>query len=140
MYRTSRSMIRNSAAALLAAGVSLGAMGQTANVDSPEARFKRERAACLDGSSHQDRATCLKEATNALDEARRNRSSSRGAPDLSSNQLARCERVPTQDREACQRLAMGQGKSSGSVEGGGVIKEITEVTTGQPVVVVPAPR
>jgi hypothetical protein len=140
MNNTSRSMIRNGASALLAAGISLGAMAQSTGMDSPEARFKQERAACLNGSSHQDRATCLKEATNALDEARRNKGSSRSGEELLSNRLARCERVPARDREACQRLAMGQGQQSGSVEGGGVIKEITKITIGPPVVIVPAPR
>lgn len=140
MNHASRSMIRSGASALLAAGISLGAMAQSTVVESPEARFKREQAACLNGSSHQDRATCLKEATNALDEARRNRGTPRTGEELLSNRLSRCEQVPAQDREACQRLAMGQGQQSGSVEGGGLVKEITEITIGPPVVIVPAPR
>src|SRR5690606_16943646 len=35
-----------------------------------QARYERERAACTDGSSQQDRATCLKEAGAARDESR----------------------------------------------------------------------
>ena len=34
-------------------------------------QFQQERAYCTSGQSQQDRATCLKEATNAYGEARR---------------------------------------------------------------------
>ncbi len=125
---------------LLAAGLAFGSAAQSAPPESAQARYQRERAACIDGSSHQDRATCLREATNALAESRRNPDASRSADELISNRLARCERVPAQDREACQRMSLGQGERSGSVEGGAVVKEITEVKIGPPVVIQPLPR
>lgn len=88
-----------------------------------EQRYEIERAACLDGRSHQDRETCLKEAVNARDAARKEQT--KGSPDeWQRNALARCERVRAEDRKACELLAKGQGERSGSVEGGGVIKEI----------------
>lgn len=123
---------------MLLAGISVAAVAQSSSTtESAQARYQRERAACLTGSSHQDRQTCLKEAVNALDEARRNPNPGRGAEDWINNSLARCERVPQQDREACQRMALGQGERSGSVEGGGVVKEITELRIGPPVVIQP---
>ncbi|GAP35246.1 hypothetical protein [Piscinibacter sakaiensis] len=119
--------------AAVAASLSFGAAAAAAtpHADEARARFERERAACLEGRSHQDRATCLREATNAYDEARRPSSGPQSRPDADQrrrNALARCERVRDEDRADCRRLALGEGTRSGSVEGGGVIKEIvTEV-------------
>lgn len=138
--KTAPTLLARCAAGLLSAGMTFGVVAQTASAESPEARYQRERAACRDGSSHQDRATCLKEAVNALDEARRNPDPGRNAQDWISNRLARCDRVPAQDREACQRMALGQGERSGSVEAGAVVKEITEIKIGPPVVIQPIPR
>jgi hypothetical protein len=110
---------------------------------SAEARYQQERAACLNGTSQQDRATCLKEAGAALAEARRARlDNGEDARALRENALQRCKAQPPQDRVACERLARGEGTVSGSVGGGGVIKEVvTPVIEPAPVVtpVEPAP-
>lgn len=112
--------------ALLAAGLTSGAAAADKgdNLASAQERYRLERAACLNGRSHQDRETCLKEATNALTEARNNPQPPTDPQILQENALARCDNVHEQDRPACKRMAMGQGKVSGSVEGGGVIKEV----------------
>ncbi len=125
---------------VFAATFALGAQAAASDGDMSTAqqRYKQERAACLDGSSHQDRATCLKEATNALAEARKNPTSSTSRADRRSNALARCDNVPEADKAACERLALGKGKESGSVEGGGVIKETVTRTVGPPIVIIPA--
>lgn len=113
------------------------AAAQSPATDTAQARYKQERAACLEGRSHQDRETCLKEATNALAEARKNPETA-DKQELKQNALARCDRVRKEDRPACEQMAKGHGKVSGSVEGGGVVKEIVTTTIGQPVVIVPA--
>ena len=88
-------------------------------------QYKQERAHCLSGQSHQDRATCLKEAAAAYQEARRGAlASNSGSTDLSQNAKARCEAQPPADREACILRVMGAGSAEGSVKGGGVIREI----------------
>jgi hypothetical protein len=91
-----------------------------------EAVYQQERAACLDGSSPQGRATCLKEAGAARAEARRRGLDNGETPaQLRANALLRCQRVHADDQDACARLALGEGSRSGSVADGAVLKQIT---------------
>ena len=90
-------------------------------------RYQQERARCLSGQSHQDRATCLKEAGAAYDEARRGRLESNGRVDYTQNATQRCNAQPEADREACMQRILGAGSAQGSVEGGGIIRQ-TETT------------
>ena len=98
-----------------------------------QARNARERAACLAGETSQDRSTCLKEADAALADARR---ADGKLPDespqaLAANALRRCQAVPAADRYACEQMALGRGTTSGSVAGGGVLKEYRIVVPAQ---------
>ncbi|MBA3771440.1 MAG: hypothetical protein H0X13_02795 [Ramlibacter sp.] len=87
-------------------------------------QYKQERAHCLSGQSHQDRATCLKEAQAAYQEGRRGALVNRSASsDFSKNAMARCEAQPTADRDACVQRITGAGSAQGSVKGGGVIRQ-----------------
>ena len=86
-------------------------------------RYKRERAHCLSGQSHQDRATCLREAGAALQEARRNRLESGDGASFEANATARCNAQPASDRADCVQRIRGAGSTRGSVEGGGLIRE-----------------
>ena len=93
--------------------------------------------ACTDGTSSEDRATCMKEAGAAKAEAQRGQlTDTPGAYDQ--NALQRCDALPASDKEACRLRIMGAGTTSGSVAGGGVIREVTtqtstaEVTSGSP--------
>ena len=95
------------------------------------ARYEAERAACMDGRTGQDRATCLKEAGAALAEARRGRlSNGESADTLARNAELRCQTVAAEDRDACLLMARGKGSVSGSVKAGGTMREITIVTVG----------
>src|SRR5512147_1902447 len=58
--------------------------------------YERDRAACLSGQTHQDRATCLREAGAALQEARRGGLDDRNA-EYERNRLLRCEKQPPED-------------------------------------------
>lgn len=90
-----------------------------------DAAYRADRAACLSGRSPQDRVTCLKEAGAVRAERRSGRlDSSTSAATLQANALKRCEVQPPQARADCERLARGEGSRDGSVDGGGVIKEI----------------
>jgi len=105
-----------------------------AKAGSPEATYRYEREKCLSGRSHQDRATCLKEAGAALAEARRGRlDNGVSARQLADNRVARCaaQHDPS-DRADCERMARGEGTVVGSVEGGGMVKELVTRQVGTP--------
>lgn len=86
-------------------------------------RYQQERARCLSGQSNQDRATCLREANAALQEARRNRLDTGAGPSLQANATARCKAQPAADRAACVQRITGAGTTQGSVEAGGLIRQ-----------------
>ncbi len=125
---------RIASALLLACGLVLVSAASQAAKPTParstiDARYAAERQACLDGRTGQDTATCLREAAAARDQARQGKLDNGESPaDLMRNALARCAPVAEADRGNCERLARGEGQSSGSVAGGGVIREITTRT------------
>ncbi len=94
------------------------------SVPDPQKRYQEDRAFCLSGKSSQDRATCLREAGAALQDARRGRLEDAQAA-YEQNKFARCayHRNPA-DREYCERRMRGEGTTSGSVEGGGILREL----------------
>jgi hypothetical protein len=85
--------------------------------------YKQEKARCMRGDTNQDRATCLKEAGAAYDEARRGHLAAAPSADLSRNATQRCQAQPPADREACVQRIRGAGTTKGSVQGGGLIRE-----------------
>ena len=94
-----------------------------------EARYRAERQACLDGSSGQVQSACLREASAARAEALKYGLEVVASPDAYlANALARCKVHAPADRADCERLVRGEGTQSGSVQAGGVIREITNVT------------
>ncbi|MBG6082743.1 hypothetical protein [Rubrivivax gelatinosus] len=104
--------------------------------DSPQARYERDRAACLNGSSSQERTACLREAGAALAEARKGKLGDASTPeDWRANALRRCQVQPPSERALCERLARGEGKQEGSVAEGAIVRELVTVVPGTP----PAP-
>lgn len=118
------------AGALMSAAVAVAA--DRGKLSDAQRAYQKDRAACLSGQTHQDRDTCLREAGAALAEARRGRLDD-GEAQFEQNRLARCEKQPPEDREYCVRRMKGEGTTSGSVEGGGIYRELV-------VPVVPAQR
>jgi len=112
-----KNVLRSCSAALLAAGTLLGASSAFAVGPAPSSRP-------CDGVM-QDRAACLRERGAAADMARRGAFPAPDAAALQQNALARCERQPASDREACEARVMGGASTSvtGSVLGGGVIRQ-----------------
>ncbi|MBE7367927.1 hypothetical protein [Ramlibacter pallidus] len=106
----------------LAAGLS-PAWAADPGLSQPQATYEQERARCLRGQTQQDRATCLKEAGASRDEARRGGLAAPPGTDLLRNATQRCEAQPPADREACVQRIHGAGSTSGSVEGGGQIRQ-----------------
>lgn len=100
-----------------------------------ESRYSSERLACTSGGSQQDRATCLKEAGAARDEARHGRLGA-GSVASESNATARCNALPAKDRDDCIARINGAGTTSGSVREGGIYRELV-TTTPVPAVATP---
>jgi hypothetical protein len=106
--------------AMLVAGMAAAA---GANLSEAQARYQQDRATCMSGQSYQDRATCLKEAGAALQEAKRGRLGD-SQSSYEQNRTVRCERLKGEDREDCVRRMRGEGTVSGSVESGGIYREL----------------
>lgn len=99
------------------------AAGGNAAADAQKV-YQRDRAACLSGTTGQDRAACLREASAALQEAKGGRLGNSDA-EFERNRLLRCDQQPAEDRAACIRRMNGEGFTSGSVKGGGIYRELT---------------
>lgn len=120
---------------LLTVAVSLLAISgaQAAEVTgygNAQTRYRQDMAACNSGTSYQDTATCRIEAKNALAEARRGgfRSSPNdGSDQYQRNAMQRCNALKGDDRGDCESRVRGEGKSSGSVGGGGMLRETVTV-------------
>ncbi len=105
------------------------AAGKATPLD-PKLRYQRESAACSPVRLSDERANCLSEAstryasTRALPEEER-------ADALARNALKRCEPLPEAERKDCMARIQGQGTVSGSVQAGGIYRELVtrEVVT-----------
>lgn len=123
-----RTGVRLSVLALFAISSTFAATAAMAanNTSDANARYQAERAMCNSSQSYQDRATCLREAAAALQESKKGRlGSDQGANDMyKQNALTRCNALPADDRDACQRRIEGEGTTTGSVPEGGVLREL----------------
>ena len=112
------------AAVLLAA--SAAAVAQTPPQDA-RARYEQEREKCMTNNTQDTFATCLREANNALDAARKSQLSSPGAA-APGNATQRCAAFQsTAEQAECVRR-MQNSPVSGSVSGGGVLRESVTTT------------
>lgn len=94
-----------------------------ATVSAAQQQYQQERQHCISGQSQQDRATCLKEAQSAYQEARKSGLGTQTTAELSSNATQRCNAQPAADRAACMDRLTQPGAASGSVKAGGLIRE-----------------
>ena len=102
-----------------------GAAGAGTKLSDAQRRYQQERAVCMSGQSDQDRATCLKEAGAALGEARRDNLGTANAGELGQNRMLRCNALPAADREDCARRMQGEGVTTGSIQQGGLVRELS---------------
>lgn len=148
--RSSKSIISFGIAALLAVGAATAQVASgTTGIDN-SGSYQQEVQACLSGKTQQDQATCLREARNANADKRRGLLGTEGA--LEANAMARCNVFKAgEEKAACEARVMGMGNTSGSVAGGGLLREVETVTlpegqssvsinpqTSDPVVLVPS--
>ena len=106
------------------------AMSAGADRKAAHAQYQLDRAACLSGQSHQERSICLREAGAALQEALRGGLAT-ASGSYEQNRAARCDPLPADLREDCQRRMRGEGTTSGSVEKGGILRELRTTVPAQ---------
>ena len=106
-------------------GLCLAAGAQTAPASTnAQQRLQQELAACANGSSHQDPATCRREAINAHAAAGKGQLTT--PQEASHPETQRCNRVPVAQQAECL-ARMQEGHTQGSVEGGGILREHTTI-------------
>ena len=112
-----------------------------------------EMAACNNGTTQQDRTTCMTEVKNANAAKRAGQVDNAGGS-FSANALQRCNVMSGVDKVACEARVAGYGNPQGSVAGGGVITEVETVvvprgassvtiqpqTSSDTIIVIPAPQ
>lgn len=109
----------------LACCAAAGAATHEGSADA-QARYRNDRAACMEGHTSQDRATCLREAGAALQSAQRGQLVEQGAA-YEHNRFLRCNPLPAEDKQDCIRRMNGEGIVRGSVEEGGIYRELRTV-------------
>lgn len=113
------------AAAVLALSLPVWAQGASASGKAAiEANYQRDRAACAAITVPTDRSNCLRDAGAARAQALRTGPRTTSPEELARNAVQRCQRQPAEQKAICERMARGEGSVSGSVEGGGVIREL----------------
>ena len=90
--------------------------------------YEQDRAACLRSDSQHERTSCLREAAAVRAQSKKNMPMMNSTPESRmQNAMKRCTELPPESKATCERMVHGEGTVSGSVEGGGVIREL--VTT-----------
>lgn len=88
--------------------------------------YRSEVQACKAGKTAEDQATCLKEARNAQADKKRGVLGNTST-DYAANARARCSVLSGEDKAACDARMMGYGSVSGTVAGGGLLREVETV-------------
>lgn len=109
-------------AALLLCGAAAQAAGHTNN--EARSHYQQERASCAH-VPQASRAPCLQEAGAAAQAARSGQLTSPGDSSYQQNAMARCEVFKTQDDKSACQARLRNNAASGSVEGGGLLREAT---------------
>lgn len=148
--RSRKSLVSFGVAALLAVTAATAQVATgTTGIDT-SGSYQQEVNACMTGKTQQDQATCLLEARNAQADKKRGVLDNSGSQ-FESNASSRCDVLAGEDKAACQARVMGYGSTTGSVAGGGLLREVETVVlpagqssvtiepkTADPVVLVPA--
>lgn len=126
-FRLSKFTYQTLAASLLSAGLFSSvamAAGRNDNADL-RAQYQSDVAFCKSSQTTESRATCMKEAGAAYDEARRHRLTE-GTHDYQQDAMNRCKALPAGQQQDCMTQMSGQNTvTKGSVEGGGILRETT---------------
>ena len=92
-----------------------------------EAKYQLDRGACAAKQEPSSREACLREAGAVRQEALLGKVDTPPTPgDLRRNAMARCQaHQDALERSVCERRMLGEGETQGSVEGGGLLRQIT---------------
>jgi hypothetical protein len=113
------------AAALAVMALPAWAAGPAPDKTAINANYQRERAVCETMTDAARRTSCLRDAGAARAEALRGElGTGQSAEDRARNAVARCKVHPPERQALCERMIRGDGTVSGSVEGGGVLREL----------------
>lgn len=119
-------------AALLAAVCGGGGWAHAQTPAELQAQFQRDYAACETQQATTDLEDCRLEARNAYAEAQRGLLANAPNTPYQDNASQRCQvHQDWQDRLACEERMRGEGRIEGSVEGGGLLREIVRPVVGQ---------
>ena len=113
---------------------SVGAISATAATPTAaEQRYQHDRANCMAGKTAESQKTCLTEAAAALQASRKHNLTSPTPDQVAANERKRCDAQSGDDKKDCLKRAAGVDTTvSGSVAGGGDIKETITVIPGKP--------
>lgn len=89
-----------------------------------QSAYEQDRAACMRMDAQQDRASCLREAAAVRAEGKNRKTLGDTPESRLQNALKRCVDLPPDNKSTCERMVRGEGTVSGSVAGGGVIREL----------------
>jgi hypothetical protein len=92
------------------------------------ARNRQERADCLSVQEAGARADCVRDANVAYGHQKRNRATDIDPP-FAKNVTRRCDALSGDENRDCLARMDGQGKTSGSVEDGGIYRELVVFET-----------
>lgn len=147
--RSRKSIVSFGVAALLAMTAATAQVATGATGIDASGNYQQEVAACKAGKTQQDIDTCLTEARNA--QADKKRGVLDNGSNFDANAAERCKVLTGEEQAACKARVMGYGNTTGSVAGGGVLREVETVVlpagassvtiepkTAEPVVLVPA--
>jgi hypothetical protein len=120
--------------ALLLASFCLHAQAQTPDQPQNElmVRYQQDLAECETQQATQDLTACQLEARHALAEAKRNLLNDTTANLFEKNQFKRCRVFKGEDREACEARVRGDGSTTGSIQSGGILREVTRPVPPEP--------
>ena len=151
---SSRKSVFYFAAVALLAVTAAGAQVNTGTTGiDASGSFQQEMNACMTGRTQQDKDTCMREARNAQADKSRGvlDTNTSNKNELRANAMARCNALSGEDKTACELRIDGYGNTSGSVAGGGVVRQVETVVvpatsgaviinaqTPNPVILVPA--
>jgi hypothetical protein len=121
----------------LAAGFAAAPALAAAPADAALTLYRQERAACESGQSLQGHAACIDEAQSAYAQNRRGALDDHDI-DYSRNAQLRCGALKGSEQTACAARMRGEGSTRGSAAAGGIYRELTTRTVGEPAVA-PAP-
>lgn len=121
-HSSSRPALRASWVALASAGLWLGAGTVQAAEDARSPRLEPQRAACLLNQPNANVEACVEERVAAREAAQKGELQDGAA--YEKNALQRCRSLPAADQPLCEARIRGGGTATGSVEEGGILREL----------------